>query len=246
MALAAVAEATGAPQRTSGTLDINTTLRSTRTSSANFCPPGTPETSVCARYVAEGRIRGLGRVTSSYTKIINIGDPDCEVLLLNPAYIEVAGKGAFELSTAGRICWRFQLPITVGPFELIVTGASGRYAGASGSLMFTSSVFDRPPGSMDTWTGTLAVPGIEFDLTPPVLTGVRNLIVRAPKKKAKRARVRYSVTAQDAVDGSVRAACTPGSGSFFKLGRTKVTCSANDSSENSATASFRVTVKRRR
>jgi hypothetical protein len=45
--------------------------------------------------------------------------------------------------------------------------------------------------------------------------------VRAPKR-AKRVRVRYSVTAQDAVDGSLPAVCTPRSGTFFRVGRTKV------------------------
>jgi len=39
-------------------------------------------------------------------------------------------------------------------------------------------------------------------------------------------------------------ACTPRSGSFFKLGRTKVICSASDSSGNMRQAGFIVTVKR--
>jgi hypothetical protein len=50
----------------------------------------------------------------------------------------------------------------------------------------------------------------------------------------------------DAVDGPVLAVCTRRSGSYFRLGRTKVTCGATDSSENSAARSFTVTVKRRR
>ena len=70
--------------------------------------------------------------------------------------------------------------------------------------------------------------------------------MKAPKK-AKTVRVRYAPKAQDAVDGPVSVKCKPGSGSLFKVGRTtKVTCSAEDTSANVATSSFRVTVKRQR
>lgn len=86
------------------------------------------------------------------------------------------------------------------------------------------------------------MPGYEFDLIPPTLTGARNVVVRAPNR-SKRVRVRYSVTAMDAVDGLLSSYCAPRSGRFFKLGRTNVTCSAIDSSANTAAASFKVTVK---
>lgn len=97
----------------------------------------------------------------------------------------------------------------------------------------------------DTWTGTLTVPGLDFDITPPSLTGAVSKILRAPRG-AKRMRVRYRVTAEDEVDGAVPAICTPRSGSFFKLGRTRVTCSATDSSGNTRDARFTVTVRRAR
>ena len=63
---------------------------------------------------------------------------------------------------------------------------------------------------------SLAVPGLEFDLTPPVISGAVNRTVRAPKR-AKRVRVRYSVSARDPVDGVVSASCKPRSGSRFKV-----------------------------
>ena len=53
------------------------------------------------------------------------------------------------------------------------------------------------------------------------------------------------VTAQDAVDGSVPAICTPRSGRAFTVGKTKVACSAVDSSGNTAKTTFTVTVKPR-
>ena len=104
-----------------------------------------------------------------------------------------------------------------------------------------------PSGSSgtDTWTGTLNVPGLEFDLTPPMLNGAVNKTVRA-RRGSKRARVTYRVTASDAVDGSVPVSCQPRSGSRFKIGRTFVTCSATDTSANATEGRFRVTVKHRR
>ena len=82
-------------------------------------------------------------------------------------------------------------------------------------------------------------------LTPPALLGAKSKTVRA-RKRAKRVRVVYQVTASDAVDGQLPASCNPRSGSRFPLGRTVVRCSATDSSANTANASFRVTVRRPR
>ena len=60
------------------------------------------------------------------------------------------------------------------------------------------------------------------------------------------ARVRYSVSATDATDGTLPAVCLPKSGSVFPVGRTTVTCTPVDSSGNTATARFVITVKRAR
>jgi hypothetical protein len=50
--------------------------------------------------------------------------------------------------------------------------------------------------------------------------------------------VTYTTTSSD---GAV--SCRPASGSVFKVGRTVVTCTATDASQNTATASFPVVVK---
>jgi HYR domain len=94
----------------------------------------------------------------------------------------------------------------------------------------------------ETWTGTLSVPGLDFDVTAPILTGATNKTAKA-RKGAKSVRVTYNVTARDAVDGEIAAACLPTSGSRFKVGRTLVTCSASDTSANTGTAQFRVTAR---
>jgi hypothetical protein len=139
-------------------------------------------------------------------------------------------------------------PAHTGPLEVIVTGGSGVYAGAYGTVQFESSVYAGNlgcgpcGGASDTWTGTLGVEGLDFDVTAPRLTGTVSKTVRAPKS-AKRVRVRFAVAARDGIDGSVPVACTPRTGSLFKLGRTKVTCSATDTSGNTSRARFTVTVK---
>ena len=128
-----------------------------------------------------------------------------------------------------------------------VTGGTGAYAGASGSgtLARSLSQGNIPRYGTETWTGTLEVPGLEFDVTRPTLTGATSKKVKA-KKGARSARVAFRVTAQDDRDGAVPVSCAPRSGYAFPVGRTRVSCSASDSSANTAKASFTVTVQRRR
>jgi HYR domain len=122
---------------------------------------------------------------------------------------------------------------------------SGPYAGASGGGTLTS-LSNGPSGTgIDTWTGTLVVPGVQFDLTAPTIEGAVDKKVRVARR-AKRVRVAYTVTAKDDVDGPVRVTCLPRSGSTFAVGRTRVKCSPTDTSGNSGTATFTVTVTRRR
>ena len=52
----------------------------------------------------------------------------------------------------------------------------------------------------------------------------------------------FMTSAVDVVDGYLRANCVPASGSMFAIGTTTVTCSATDSSANTGSASFTVTV----
>src|SRR5439155_6275818 len=127
-----------------------------------------------------------------------------------------------------------------------ITGGSGVYAGASGGGTVTTVSFGPPAfAGVDTWTGTLVVPGLQFDLTAPTINGALDKTVRAPRR-AKRVRVVYAVTAQDDVDGAIPVTCRPASGARFKIGRTRVSCSATDSGANTSTATFHVTVKRTR
>jgi hypothetical protein len=80
-----------------------------------------------------------------------------------------------------------------------------------------------------------------FDPEGPVLSLPANMIVEATS--ASGAKVTFTVTADDVVDGSLPVTCTPTSGSTFGFGATTVTCSAMDSSEHTNTGSFVVTVQ---
>lgn len=77
------------------------------------------------------------------------------------------------------------------------------------------------------------------DTVPPVLTLPAPISVITAGTSAV---VTYTVTATDAIDGSVTPFCSPASGSTFGLGTTTVECSAHDSHANSVTGSFTVTV----
>jgi HYR domain len=79
------------------------------------------------------------------------------------------------------------------------------------------------------------------DSTPPTLTVPADLSV--PATGPNGATVTFQASATDAVDGPVPVSCTPASGSLFAIGDTRVTCTAADSSGNSASAGFTVHVE---
>ena len=248
--LTLAAGADGSTQAT-GALELNVEFDASYAFGPNYCPPEAPATAVeCIGFSGDATVRGLGVVTATYVKYFDFA-VCAEVTQFKTAVLEVAGKGAINVSMPFPRCGP-TAPAEVGPMDGSITGGSGRFAGASGSLQFRSVVGAPSAGSRgptgrstDTWSGTLVVPGYEFDLTPPVLNGAVSKTVRAPKG-AKRARVRYRVTARDDVDPSVAVECKPRSGNLFRVGRTNVTCLATDTSANQATARFTIVVKRRR
>lgn len=209
------------------------------------CPPGIPATTNCFNdhTLRAGVVPGLGEVTAApYTLFWDdFGSPCARVHAQVP--ILVAGKGEIDLALTFTGCFTADL---FPPMEVSVSGGSGRYAGASGTGVLD---FHPPnltgPGSGNRvieWTGTLNVPGLSFDTTPPQIAGATSKVVKS--RLVTGARVRYSVTATDATEGPLPAACLPRSGSVFPLGRTTVTCTALDSSGNTTTARFVINVKR--
>jgi HYR domain len=211
------------------------------------CPAAAPEGVACFTRTGVSLVRGLGKVEESYAYVLDerpAGCPEEHVRgLPSTARLTVPGKGAIDVRVSGTDCLARIPPAPVtGTETFTVTGGSGTYAGASGSGTI-AHISNGPPAwrGQDTWTGTLVVPGLEFDLTPPVIRGAVAKRARAPLK-ARSVRVRFNVTATDQVDKSAALACTPKSGSRFRIGRTTVRCSAIDSSANRTTARFTITV----
>lgn len=79
------------------------------------------------------------------------------------------------------------------------------------------------------------------DTTPPVLTTPGNINLYATSPAG--APVTYVVTATDDTDPNPTVTCDPPSASTFPIGTTTVSCTATDSSGNSASATFSVHVK---
>ena len=248
LAGAATVGANAGSQSEAGTLNLSSRL--TLVSVLGPCPPGVSATG-CAARTSRGPFAGLGQVTGTYTFLANVGPP-CDngwgKALAYPVRFAIASKGdiSFALAEgAGCVNEVLDFAVRTQTQTFTVTGGTGIYAGATGTGTVTRALGSTATGAAgtETWTGTLTVPGLEFDVTQPTLAGAANKIVRA-KKGAKSARVILRVTAQDDRDGTLPVKCTPSSGSRFKIGRTRVTCSATDRSANTANASFVVTVRR--
>ncbi|MFH0728213.1 MAG: HYR domain-containing protein [Pseudomonadota bacterium] len=101
--------------------------------------------------------------------------------------------------------------------------------------------FSNVVGHFSTWAVVIATPN-PVDVTPPVFSNVpANIVAAATGPNG--AVVSYALpTAIDAVSGACPVICVPASGTTFPIGPTSVTCSATDSSGNTATAGFSVTV----
>jgi hypothetical protein len=206
------------------------------------CSPGTPTTIGCYRNVGDGVLAGLGKVSVDYTNFYDDYLSTCGRLHAHIPIV-VAGKGEIDIATRTIDC--ILSSNTFPTSELIVTGGSGLYAGASGSGLAEIKKHQDAPGSgtsVYTWTGTVNVPGLSFDTTPPQITGATSKTVKT--RTAKGTRVSYSVSAADATDGPVPTTCLPKSGKVFRVGRTSVTCNSVDGSGNTATTRFVITVKR--
>ena len=249
LASAGVVSATTGSQAAMGALNLNAALP--LRSDGNTCvPPASVDS--CATRTITGLFPGLGQVAGTYAYLVDHGPPSCAGGLLKalayPIRFAVSSKGEIQADVAEGAQCLDEVSIRTQPQTFTITGGTGIYAGASGSGTLERVLGqDTCRGSVcgrfgyETWTGTLMVPGLDFDVTAPTFSGATSKTVKA-KKGAKSARVTYQVTAQDDRDGTVPATCAPKSGFRFRIGRTRVTCKATDSSANTASASFTVKV----
>jgi HYR domain len=218
------------------------------------CPAGLPIAFQCFARAGTAVVPGLGTVQESYNYVLENAPPgcvaargaDCVRLVPTTVRLTVAGKGEFDLSTSGTDCLSRSGSLTATE-SFTITSGSGAYAGASGGGTVKTTSYGPVSNfsGLDTWTGTLFVAGYEFDLAAPNIKGANDKRVLVARR-ARHARVTYTVTAQDDVDGVVPVTCLPRSGALFDLGRTRVACSATDTSGNASKATFTVTVSRSR
>lgn len=246
IALVAAATAGASPAGGSDTLQLSSmSLKGQTTNALVTCPQGAPAGSNCWSIDTAGAVRGLGNVIERGVLIVQDPHTSCEKWQATPV-LTVADKGTIQLSLQGPPC--ISDPngsgVSGASLTLTFTGGTGPYAGASGSgTDVTNDASGIGLNGGDTLSGALTAPNTIFDLAPPSIS-VKAKTVHAPRG-AKRVRVHYAATAEDAVDGSVPVKCKPRSGSRFKIGRTRVRCTATDSSANTATKRFTVTVRRR-
>jgi hypothetical protein len=245
VAMAATAYGSMRASVATGTLDLRAELRVLSTPVVP--PPEAPPDAGCRARTGEGRVPGLGRVSETYTWCYKVGPPTCPAEVAKPlattVRLVVRDKGELHLTLAeGTRCIELE-PVRDEPQEFTITGGTGTYAKASGSGTVERSI-GGGRGS-ETWKGTLVVPGLAFDVTAPTLSPAVGKTVRAPRG-VKRVRVTYAMSARDDIDGAVPVSCSPRSGTRFRIGRTVVACSAADTSGNTRTATFTITVRRQR
>ena len=238
----------GAPARASGTLQLRGTLQVV--SNLLECPIPDTTAGICAARTGTGLLSGVGRVTEKYAFLGDIDIPACGVgrgkTFAYPVSLVVFGKGEIHFALAeGATCVSNEA-VRVQSQSFTVTGGTGIYAGASGNGTVARTLgAGTEIGRLgtETWIGTLVAPAVDvFDVTVPTLNGAVSKTVRAPRG-AKTMRVRFTVTAQDAVDGPRLVRCKPTSASRFKVGKTTVTCTAADTSGNVGAVRFTVTVR---
>jgi HYR domain len=240
---AAPGTATASSTFVAGALNLQATIGVT--SASVVCPPEAPAGAVeCRARTGTARVPGLGSISEIYLWSYGAGLPPCPSTLVTPlattGRLVVAGKGELHFALAQGARCVDQEPVRNEPQDFTITGGTGPYQGALGSGR-VEPVLSAGVGS-ERWTGTISVPGFELDVTSPTLSGATSKTVRAPRG-ARSVRVTYKVMASDNADGEVPVSCEPRSGRRFPIGRTVVRCSATDSSANTGSASFRITVR---
>ena len=125
--------------------------------------------------------------------------------------------------------------IVDGPRPVTCTPASGSTFPITSTTVNCSASDTRGNTANGSFTVTVQ------DTTAPTLTLPSNMTLEATGPSG--AVATFSASAADIVDGAVTVTCAPSSGSTFPIATTTVNCSASDSSGNTASGSFTVTVQ---
>jgi hypothetical protein len=175
------------------------------------------------------RVLLFAAVCSLIFPVLAFADDDPEITV--PANMTVQAQfasGATVTYTASAVDHRGRpIPVTCAP-------ASGTIFGF-GATIVTCTAQDSE-GHIATKKFRVTV----VDTLPPVITIKAPGLVKTTSRQG--ARVGYTATAHDVVDGPVSVACTPDRGSRFPLGMTRITCSAADIRTNATSSTFDVAV----
>ena len=129
--------------------------------------------------------------------------------------------------------------LSTGAHFNVTEGAIGQYLGDIDGHRIVYS--DNRSGSLDIYLFDFQVDMPPADTQAPVIHGAADLAVDATSPQG--AVVSFPVFATDDTDPAPMLVCTPASGSMFPIMVTPVTCTATDTSGNSATAYFSVSVR---
>lgn len=197
------------------------------------CAPAKPIFPIGSTKVTCSAKDSAGNVVSD-SLVVVVRDETVPRIVLPDSPLVVNATGP----KGGTATWRATAVDNVdGSVEVSCDRTSGEVF-AVGDTRVTCSARDRA-GNVAKDSFTVSV----RDNDPPVVT-VPSAPVVESADDADGARVSFSATADDAVDGAVSVKCDPSSGSLFPLGDTRVSCTARDSAGNSSKpASFTVSVR---
>jgi hypothetical protein len=194
------------------------------------CPDGTPAVAHCVGQAGTVSVKGLGSVHVHGVHVVDPSDQTCPKGTMTGELVTV--HGTLLLHGSAPQC--VNVTFGYGNYPVTISGSDG-FASVTGSGLVANGA-----GSYIV-TGTITAPSALFDVDAPILTGVANRTVRSSSGHG--VRVKFAVKAHDDVDRAVPVTCKPRSGSLFRVGRSRVTCTATDTSANTATRSFTVTVR---
>src|SRR5581483_8605031 len=209
-------------------IDQNPTLQVIGVPAGNKFPVGTTTVTFVASDSAGNQ------ATRSFT--VKVNDTQKPVISGVPASV------TFEADTLGGKVFNFNNPTATdtvsGNVNVVASGipAGNKYPVGTTTVNFTAT-----DGVGNTATASFTV--TVTDTTKPTISNVpANLTVEATSGQG--AVVNYPLpTATDIVDGNVTVMTDKASGSTFPIGMTTVTFTAKDAHNNTATASFKVTVQ---
>ena len=168
--------------------------------------------------------------TGSFTVSVTLVDT-------TPPVVSVPGALKVEAQSSSGATATFSVSAT-DALDGPVAPTCSRTSGSTFAVGTTTVVCSATDKHNNTGSGSFTITVV--DTTNPVVH-VSDIRVEATSPDG--ATASFGVSAEDSVDGSLTASCTPASGAQFPIGRTTVTCTATDARGNTGKASFTATVQ---